>query len=92
MCQAPKGQGPVDAAVSGEDRQEGEAGQEVKSILTQRSISHDEASQRLQRLINSAFHNDCAEQAHFRIPADPDQDDDLVLSAYIEQQRRKPIQ
>lgn len=57
-------------------------------ILTKRQISHDEAREAMQRLINSAFRNG-QEHARFGIPARPDYDDDLVLSAYIKQQRER---
>ena len=57
-------------------------------ILTKRSISHDEARAALQRLINSHFNNP-GEHGRMSIPANPDRDDDLVLSAYIAQQRAK---
>jgi len=61
------------------------------SILTKRQISHDEAQEAMQRLVNSHFRNDPATHEHARmsIPANPDRDDDLVLSAYIAQQREK---
>lgn len=63
-------------------------------ILTQRPISHDEAREAMQRLVNSHFNNprDKYEHARMSIPANPDRDDDLVLSAYIEQQRAKDVQ
>ena len=57
-------------------------------ILTKRHISHDEARGAMQRLVNSHFQNG-NETARMSIPARPDHDDDLVLSAYIEQQRAK---
>lgn len=57
-------------------------------ILTKRPISHDEAREAMQRLVNSAFRNG-HERARFGIPARPDYDDDLVLSAYIKQQRER---
>jgi hypothetical protein len=55
-------------------------------ILTKRPISHDEAREIAQRLINSHFRNE--PHARASIPAKPDYDDDLLISAYIEQQRR----
>lgn len=60
-------------------------------ILTKRPISHDEAREAMQRLVNSHFDNPRETHEHGRmsIPANPDRDDDLVLSAYIEQQRAK---
>jgi len=57
-------------------------------ILTKRPISHDEARESLQRLINSHFNNP-GEHGRMSIPANPDRDDDLVLAAYIRQQRAK---
>lgn len=54
-------------------------------VLTKRAISHTEAREAMQRLVNSAFRNG-SEPARFGIPARPDYDDDLVLSAYIRQQ------
>lgn len=63
----------------------------MSSILTKRPISHDEASAAVQRLVNSHFNNhpDTHEHGRMSIPANPDRDDDLVLSAYIEQQRAR---
>jgi len=60
-------------------------------ILTQRQISHNEAREAMQRLVNSHFNNprETHEHARMSIPVNPDRDDDLVLAAYIEQQRRK---
>lgn len=55
-------------------------------ILTKRPISHDEAREIAQRLINSHFRR--KPHARVSIPAKPDHDDDLLISAYIEQQRR----
>ena len=55
------------------------------SLLTQRKITHAEAKEAQQRLVNSHFHN--PDHARISIPARPDYDDDLVLAAYIEQQR-----
>lgn len=57
------------------------------SIFTDRRIGHDEAREIAQRLINSHFGN--GNEARMCIPADPDQDDDLLICAYIEQQRRR---
>lgn len=54
------------------------------------SISHDEASEMLTRFIASHFNGrmgSSGEHARITIPADPRRDDDLRLSAYIEQQR-----
>lgn len=58
-------------------------------VLTKRPIGHDEAREAMQRLVNSHFNNDREKHEHGRmsIPANPDRDDDLVLSAYIKQQR-----
>lgn len=58
-------------------------------ILTKRAISHDEAREAMQRLVNSHFNNprDTHEHGRMSIPANPDRDDDLVLSAYIKQRR-----
>lgn len=61
----------------------------MSDILTKRLISHDEARAAMQRLVNSHFRRDNVEIGRFSIPARPDFDDDLVLSAYIEQQRAK---
>ena len=59
-------------------------------ILTDRLIDHGEAREAMQRLVNSHFNNDRAKCEHARmsIPANPDRDDDLVLSAYIKQRRQ----
>jgi hypothetical protein len=57
------------------------------SILTKRLIGHDEAHEVAQRLINSHFGN--SNPARMSIPAKPDEDDDLVICAYIEQQRAR---
>ena len=56
------------------------------SVLTKRTISHDEARESAQRLINSHFGTE--PQAIVSIPANPDGDDDLILMAYIAQQRQ----
>ena len=60
-------------------------------ILTKRKVSHNEAREAMQRLVNSHFNNprETHEHARMSIPANPDRDDDLVLAAYIEQQRAK---
>lgn len=58
----------------------------MSSILTKRPISHAEARQALERLLNSHFRRE-GERPRVGIPARPDYDDDLVLLAYIEQQR-----
>lgn len=54
-------------------------------ILTKRPISHDEAYEIAGRLINSHFRKE--PHARASIPAKPDYDDDLLISAYIQQQR-----
>ncbi|MCJ2074475.1 hypothetical protein MKK68_02210 [Methylobacterium sp. E-016] len=46
-------------------------------------MTHDEAREACRRLINSHFRNE--DGARCSIPANPDRDDDLVLSAYIKQ-------
>lgn len=58
------------------------------SIYTTRIISHDEAREIAQRLINSLFRKE--PYARIGIPARPDYDDDLLICAYIEQQRERP--
>lgn len=55
--------------------------------FTKRRIGHDEALEAAQRLVNSHFHN--PDHARVSIPARPDYDDDLVLKAYVYQQREK---
>lgn len=57
----------------------------MADILTTRQISHDEAREIAGRLINSHFRQ--APGARVGIPARPDYDDDLLIIAYIEQQR-----
>lgn len=57
----------------------------MDDVLTKRLITHDEASDAVQRLVNSHFGKE--PKGRFGIPARPDYDDDLVLSAYIKQQR-----
>lgn len=54
---------------------------------TAREIPHIEAREAARRLVNSHFRN--PDSARVSIPANPDQDDDLVLHAYIRQQARK---
>jgi hypothetical protein len=56
-----------------------------EDYLTQRPIGHDEGRQVAQRLVNSHFHQE--PQARVTIPARPDCDDDLLITAYIEQRR-----
>lgn len=48
-----------------------------------RRVTHKEAAASVQRLINSHFHN--PDSARIRIPADPS-DDDLVIIDYIAEQ------
>lgn len=52
-------------------------------------VSHDEADKIAQRFVDGAFRNHGKEGPHFEIPANPKRDDDLRLSAYIEQQRQR---
>lgn len=49
-------------------------------------VSHDRAREAAQRFIDLAFNNKKGERPQLRIPADPN-DDDLVLTSYIAQQR-----
>ncbi len=54
------------------------------------AVSHDEADEMVTRFIASHFNGrmgSSGEHARITIPADPKRDDDLRLSAYIEQQR-----
>jgi hypothetical protein len=60
----------------------------MHDILTKRPISHEEARECLRRFCGSHF-RDGREHARIGIPARPDYDDDLVLSAYIRQQEQK---
>lgn len=55
-------------------------------LHTSRLVDHDEARACIQRLINSAFKNG-QEGMRASIPARPDEDDDLLACAYIEQRR-----
>lgn len=58
--------------------------------LTTRPISHTEARDAVQRLVNSHFNNpEPCEHGRFSIPANVERDDDLVLMAYIQQQEEK---
>lgn len=57
----------------------------MSEFLTKRPISHAEARQALQRFVDGHFKNQ-EEGPRISIPARPDYDDDLVLSAYIKQQ------
>lgn len=57
----------------------------MSELFTKRQIGHDEAEAACKRLINSHFHN--PDHARISIPARPDEDDDLVLMAYIKQRR-----
>jgi len=60
----------------------------MSDLLTKRPIGHDEASESLRRFENVFWRKD-AEGPRASIPANPDRDDDLILHAYIEQQRAK---
>lgn len=53
-----------------------------------RQISHEEAAEIVQRLINSHFRNK-GTCARVSIPANPERDDDLLILSYIDQQRRQ---
>jgi hypothetical protein len=55
-----------------------------ESILTKRHVSHAEAREVMGRLVNSHFRQE--PHARIGIPARPDYDDDLLMSAYIRQQ------
>lgn len=55
----------------------------MDEILTKRPISHVEAREVAQRLINSHFRNE--PHARIGIPRRPDYDDDLLIMAYIRQ-------
>lgn len=57
-------------------------------VLTKRQISHAEAKESLRRLINSHFRQEPC--ARVSIPARPDYDDDLILTAYVDQQAASP--
>lgn len=59
----------------------------MSDVYTKRPISHDEAREAVHRLVNSHFKQD--PRARMSIPANVDRDDDLVVCAYIEQQRAK---
>lgn len=50
---------------------------------TARTVTHAEAREACRRLVNSHFRN--GDEARCSIPANPDADDDLVLTAYVEQ-------
>lgn len=61
---------------------------------TIRTITHDEAWEAARRLIRGAFRRDGERLSsddcpRFHIPARPDACDDLVIAAYIAQQRAK---
>lgn len=63
-------------------------------MKTTRTISHNEAHEIAQRFIDRHFGNrDKANNAEImpriHIPADPDRDDDLLISAYIDQQQAR---
>lgn len=56
-------------------------------FMPTREISHDEAREIAQRLINSAFGNN-DDRARFSIPTRVDHDDDCLIIGFIEQQRQ----
>lgn len=60
------------------------------SIHTTRTITHEEAREIAQRLINSHFHQ--SPGARVGIPARPDYDDDLLIHAYIDQQAATAVE
>ncbi|MBE7204680.1 MAG: hypothetical protein INR70_43735 [Parafilimonas terrae] len=53
--------------------------------MTSRTVTHAEAEEASRRLINSHFRN--PDGARVSIPANPDRDDDLILTAYIAQRK-----
>ncbi len=53
--------------------------------MTSRTVTHAEAEEASRRLINSHFLN--PDGARVSIPANPDRDDDLVLTSYIAQRK-----
>lgn len=57
----------------------------MRRALATRKISHDEAAEIAQRFINSHFRQE--PHARISIPVRMDYDDDLLITAYIEQQR-----
>lgn len=57
--------------------------------MTHGPVSHDEAQQILSRFNASHWRQPGQEPARYSIPADPQRDDDLRLSAYIAQQRAR---
>lgn len=57
--------------------------------MTHGPVSHDEAEQILSRFNASHWGDVGKEHARYTIPADPQRDDDIRLSAYIAQQRAK---
>lgn len=59
------------------------------SIYTKRQISHDEAMEAIVRFENHFWRKADKDGPRIGIPARPDYDDDLILHAYIEQQREK---
>lgn len=54
-------------------------------LVTKRHIGFDEAEEIAQRLINSHFRQEPCARAG--VPARPDYDDDLLMMAFIRQQR-----
>lgn len=53
-------------------------------------IAHERAAEAVQRLINSHFHND--NRARCSIPARPDEDDDLIASRYVQEQKTRDVE
>ena len=53
--------------------------------MTNREISHEEAEESAQRLINSHWKEGIT--ARVSIPANPDYDDDIILMSYIQQRK-----
>lgn len=60
----------------------------MRKLLTARQISHDEADEALRRFENAFWRKD-AEGPRVSIPANPERDDDMILHAYIQQQRAR---
>lgn len=56
-------------------------------MVTQRKISHDEALEAVRRFENHFWGEEGTPRPRIQIPARPDEDDDLILHSYIEQQR-----
>ncbi len=62
----------------------------TSSVTGETVVTPDEARKALERFIASHFRNQVGlgELARFSIPADPNRDDDLILSRFIEQASR----